>query len=89
MEYNKEKIANGFCMAFTTCAEKLCSLCIPSIFTWQNDGDIEHAKVYFSFKHVKKQNVPRNLLNPSSNKASGHDDIPARLLNDVSYELTS
>ena len=43
MEYNKEKIANGFCTAFTTCTVNLCSH-LPSRFTWQSDGDIEQAK---------------------------------------------
>ena len=86
MENNKEKTADGFCKAFTTCAGKLCSL-LPSRFTWQNDGEIEPAQTRFIFKHVTKQNVLRHLLGLNSNKAPGHDDIPARLLKDASYVL--
>ena len=81
--YNK---TNGFCTAFTTSAEKL-YIHLPSSFIWQNDGDIEQEKTFFSFKHVRKQTVLRHLLNLSSNKASGRNDIPARLLKDDSYAL--
>ena len=57
---DKEKIADGFCKAFTTCAEKLCSL-LPPCFTWQNDGEIEKAQTRFLFTHVTKQKVLLHL----------------------------
>ena len=44
MEYNKEKITNGFCVASTICAEKLCNH-LPSSLTWQNDGDTEQQRL--------------------------------------------
>ena len=86
MEDNEEKIADGFCKAFTTCAKKLCSL-LASCFTWQNDGEIEKAQTRFLFKHVTKQKVLRHLQGLKSNKAPGHDDVPVRLLKDASYVL--
>ena len=86
MEDNRRNIADGFCHAFTACAETLCSL-LPSCFNWQNDGEVEQAQIRFIFEHVTKQRVLRHLLGLKSNKAPGHGDIPASLLKDASHVL--
>jgi hypothetical protein len=86
---NETEIANGFSSFFQSAVSNLKTSSIKfKDFVWSLPKSLPIKTVHrFKFRYVSVPEVERLLKELNRKKATGIDEIPARLLKDCSYEL--
>ena len=87
--FDKETIANSFCMSLTAIVSKLQNQVIsPQSRIWksyENKYILNHMKVNstFIFQSTNRPSVEKLLKTVNTSKAAGPDNLPSRMIKDT------